>query len=425
MKRALGVWLVCWGCAAPGPERRPLLLADRTDAAPAALEAQLLAPYLARHPDLDLVRRSSAALGDEYDRGLLLSLAHDDPPDAFLLDDEQFPRVADRGVALDLTPYLPRVGVTPSRFDPTVLALFRRGTDVYALPRGYTPVVVAYNQDLFDRAGIPYPTDDWAWDDFMRVAHQLTRATHGAGAINQWGSALDRRPTLFLPWIWAGGGDVLCADGRRATGCLDSRATIEALRWYTAWVAPGGIAPRITDGRAAPGAAVRLFNAGRLALLTTGHWAVPELRAAVMAGRLRVGFVAIPHRAGAAPATVLYASGYAVRAATARRKAAVELAAELSDSAAGLARGQAGLELPAVTQAAAELAAADPLGWEAAFLRAAAHGRPSWAARVAAWREVEGRLTDLIDRLVLTDADPSRAAQSAARELDRVLGATR
>jgi multiple sugar transport system substrate-binding protein len=428
VRRLVGLCLACWACAGGREDaaRGALALADRIDSGAGAVEVQerLLAPYLARHPGLELVRHSIAAR-DDYRRALLSSLAGDDPPDVFLLDDEDVPRVVDRGVALDLFPYLARIGVDPARFDPTLMAVFRRGAGLYGFPKGFTPVVVAYNKDLLDRAAIPYPTDDWTWDDFLRVAKQLTRDTDGDGSIDQWGGAFDPRLALWLPWIWAGGGDVLCADGRRASGCLDSRATVDALRWYAGWVTSAGIAPRIHDARDAPGAIARLFASGRLAFMTTGHWAIPGLRAIVASGRLHVGFVAIPHREGVASATVLYVSGYAVPALTARRKAAVELAADLTDSTAAVARGEAGIELPAVAAAARALAAADVLGWDAAFLRAAAHGRPSWGARVGPWRDVAERLGDLMDRIVITHDDPARAAGVAARELDRLLGATR
>src|SRR5437879_4757860 len=383
---------MCGGVREDGG-RGALVLADRVEsgAGVAELQERLLTPYLARHPGLELVQRPIAGR-DEYRRALLTALAGAVPPVVFLLDDEDVPRVVDRGVALDLVPYLPRIGVDPARYDQTLVAVFRRGAGLYGLPRGYTPVVVAYNKDLLDRAAIPYPTDDWTWDDFLGVAKQLTRDTDGDGSIDQWGSAFDGRIALWLPWIWAGGGDVLCADGRRASGCLDSRATIEALRWYAGWAAAsGGIAPRIRDARDAPGAIARLFASGHLALMTTGHWAIPSLRASAAAGRLHVGFVAIPHRAGVAPATLLYVSGYAVPALTLRRKAAVELAADLTDSAAAVARAEAGTELPAVAAAARAVAEADTLGWDAAVLRAAAHRRPSWAAPARPWPEPPGR----------------------------------
>jgi len=419
----LACWLVCWGCgAAPGPG---VELLHRADDGAAQLEDQLLTPYRARHPGLRVVQHNAALSQAEYRRLLLTASAGDALPDVFQLDDVDVPALADRGGALDLAPYLSRVGVDLGRYNPEVLAIFRRGAALHGLPRGYTPLMVVYNRDLLDRAAIAYPTDDWTWDDFLRTAQLLTRDRDGDGRIDQWGAAFDRRPSFWLPWIWAGGGDVLCLDGRRASGCLDAPATVAAIRWYADWVRRWGVAPRPHDPGNSGVEIARLFDAGRVAFMTVGHDAVRDLRAAVGAGRLRVGFAPIPHRAGVPPATVLYASGYAVPARALRRKAAVELAADLTDSVADAARGDAGIELPAVAAAAQGVAAADTLGWEAAFLRAAAHGRPGWGARVAQWREVEAELADLMVRVTVGGADPARAARATARELDRLLGTTR
>lgn len=431
MRRALLLCFAVSSCGR-GPAQRgvPVTLADgavtgtEADRAAAILEQGLVAPYIARHLGIEVVRHVAPSRG-EYRRLLRTSLASGELPDVFLLEDGDVPALLDRRLALDLTPYVGRVGVDVTRYDPAVLAMFRRGDALYALPKGYTPLALAYNKTLFERAGIPYPTDDWTWDEFIRVARALTRDTRGDGVIDQWGSAFDWRPAVWLAWIWAGGGDVLCADGRRASGCLDSPATVAALRWYRDWLTVARIAPRIADPRDAPGGTARLFARGRVALLVTGHWAVPDLRAAVSRGALRVGFVGLPHRAGVAAATVLYASGYAVPTRLDRRKPAVELAADLSDSTSEAARAAAGLELPALRMAAQAVAAADSLGWDAAFLRAAAHGRAPWEARIALWPEVEARLAALLERIVVTDADPGSASRDVARELDAVLGATK
>jgi len=419
----LACWLACWGCgAAPG---RGVELLHRADDGAAQLEEQLLTPYRARHPGLQVAQHNAALSPAEYRRLLLTATAGDALPDVFQLDDVDVPALADRGGALDLAPYLSRVGVDLARYNPEVLAVFRRGAALYALPRGYAPLMVVYNRDLLDRAAIPYPTDDWTWDEFLRMAQLLTRDRDGDGRIDQWGAGFDRRPSFWVAWIWAGGGDVLCPGGRRASGCLDASATVAAIRWYGGWVTRWGIAPRPHDRTASGVEIARLFTAGRIAFMTVGHDAVSALRSQVAAGRLRVGFAPVPHRAGVPAATLLYATGYAVPAGVLRRKAGVELAADLTDSLPDAARGAAGIELPAVAAAAQEVAAADTTGWEAAFLRAAAHARPGWGARVGQWREVEAELAELMDHVTVGGADPARAVRATARELDRLLGATR
>ena len=159
-------------------------------------------------------------------------------------------------------------------------------------------------------------------------------------------------------------------------------------------------------------------------MVTVVHGAIPSSRPPIAARGLRVGFVELPHRAGFAPATALYASGYAVPRVTLRRRLAIELAASLADSLAAATRGDAGLELPAVTAAAVALVAQDTSGREAAFLRAAAHGRVPWSARVERWPEVEVVLSDLMDR-ILAGGGPEAAARDMARRLDRLLGVAR
>lgn len=418
MRYAITLCLAGWGCgAAVGAD---VTLLHRADTAAARLEDQLLGPYRARHPGMWVVSQPVFLPQTDYGHRVLAALSGDAPPDAFLLHDVDIPALSGRGGALDLGPYLTRVDVDLARYEPGVLAMFRRGAAVYALPRGYTPLVVAYNRDVLERAGIDAPTDDWTWEDFLGMARRLTRAGDGV-----WGAAFDRRPAVWVPWIWSGGGDVLCSDGRRASGCLDAPLTIAAIRWYAGWVTRTRVSPRASAGRDWDVERTRLFVTGRLGLMTVDHSAIPDFRSAVASGRLRVGFVAIPHRAGAAAATVLYASGYAVPAVTLGRKPAVALAAALTDSLAEVARGEAGFELPAVTGAAEALAAGDTLGWEGAFLRAAKHGRPGWGNRVPQWRLVEAELADLMDRITVGGADPGRAARATARDLDRLLGATR
>lgn len=45
----------------------------------------------------------------------------------------------------------------------------------YAIPKDFDTIGVWYNKKIFDEAGVPYPTDDWTWDDMADIAKQLTR----------------------------------------------------------------------------------------------------------------------------------------------------------------------------------------------------------------------------------------------------------
>jgi len=424
-RRAAVVMLVsALACHGDG-DRTVLELANWAEYREADLETQVLAPFEHAHPGI-VVQQQSAGTGQaEYRERILTSIVAGTPPDVFLLDNIDVPAFTSRGVTIDLSPYLRRLGVDLTRYDSMVVGIFRRGEAVYALPKGYTPMVMVYNKDLFDRAGMPYPSDDWTWDDFLRVAKALTRDTDGDGQVDQWGTAFDRRVFLWLPWLWSGGADVLCADGTRASGCLDAPASVAAIRWYTNWVTRDSIVPRAFNLRRSLGDNLRLFQSGKVAMLTTGHFWIPMLRPAVANGRLRIGFVEIPHRAGAAPQTVIYASGFAVPATAPHRKLSIQLALFLADSAAQAIRAAGGLELPSLTSSADAIAAADTSGWEAVFRRATGHARAPWGARIERWREVEAALPDLMDRITLQGVDPRIAAREMAQRIDRLLAPDR
>ncbi len=68
--------------------------------------------------------------------------------------------------------------------------------------------ILYYNKDLFDDAGIDYPTDDWTWDDLEAAALAMTKDVDGE---HQYGFGMATNNTIQM-WpimIWAGGGDFI------------------------------------------------------------------------------------------------------------------------------------------------------------------------------------------------------------------------
>lgn len=398
-------------------------VASWADAMEQAVDRRTFDRFTERHPGIE-VRQEAVPNQAEYRERLLTSIAAGTPPDVLLLDNIDVPAFASRDLLVDLAPLARRAGIDTAAFDPRVRAIFTVDGQLVAFPKGYTPMVVVYNKRLFDAAHLPYPTADWTWDDFLRDARALTRDTDGDGRVDQWGTLFDRRVFLWIPWVWSGGGDVLCADGRHASGCLDSPATERALRWYLDWVQTDSIAPRVFTLRSSLGDAFRLFNSGKVAMMTTGHFWVPNLAEYTAEGRTSIGFAPIPHRAGSAPATVVYASGWAVPRNVPNRRLAVTLAAFLADTAAQRIRAASGLEIPGLTSVAAEVEARDTTGWERVFRAAMATARAPWGSRVRGWREVENRLPDAIDQVLLDGRDLHAALADAAHDIDRILAET-
>ena len=49
--------------------------------------------------------------------------------------------------------------------------------DVTGMSNGTNARCFAYNPAIFDEAGVPYPTDNWTWDDFAAAGRAITEAT--------------------------------------------------------------------------------------------------------------------------------------------------------------------------------------------------------------------------------------------------------
>ncbi len=419
--RASWFFLLLAACAA-ARDRTTLAVSNWADWTEQRLEEAYVHRFGQAHPGVG-VALEAVTNGPEYRDRILTSIAADAPPDVVLLDNIDIPAFVNAGVLLDLAPYLERVGLRAADFEPRVLEIFRRGGALYAIPKDYTPMVIAYNKDLFDRAGVPYPGTDWTWDQFLAAARRLTRDTDGDGVVDQWGFWLDRRDFMWMASIWALGGDVLCPDGSRASGCLDSPNSIWAFQAFTALATRDSVTPRFFGLRRSMGDQFRQFASGHLAMIPAGHFWVPQLKPYAEQGRIRVGFAPMPHRAGFPAATVLYASGYAVPRNVRHKRLSVELAAFMADSLAQLTRARGGLAIPGLVRIARQVAAADTTGWEAAFDAAARVGRMPWGARVAKWREVEHVLPDIMDRVILGHEDVELVLHDVARAVDRVLAA--
>jgi len=385
-----------------------------------ALDLPAVRAFEATHPGVRVVNEPVSNQA-EYREKVITAIASGSPPDVLLLDGIDVPAFAESGVLLDLAPFADRVGIPLPSFFPNVLEMFARGDTVLAFPKGFSPVVYYYNRALFDAARLPYPEDGWTWDEFLRVTKALTIDRDGDGAPEQWGTAVDRRFHAWQGMLWSGGGDILAPGGRRATGTLDSPRTIAALDFLTSLATTHRVAPRPNAFRAVSGNESRLFYSGRLALLPSGHWLIPNIRAQLVQRKLSLGIVSYPRTPGVLPATPLFASGWAVPRNTPHRKLAVQLAAALAGAEAQKHRLAAGLELatmPAVQEAAA---VHDSLGLEAAFLRQVALGRAPWGARIARFREVEAQLPEIIDRVVVRGEQVDAVARDVARRIDAIL----
>lgn len=126
--------------------------------------------------------------------------------------------------------------------------IFRKGPNgqehVWAMPTGgFVGRVLAYRKELFDSAGIPYPTADWTWADLKAAAVKLTDPRRGHVGLGM-SSVLGWE---CLTFIWSAGGEVmeLNLETNEWRCAFGSREAAQGIAFLTEllmepWTAPDG-----------------------------------------------------------------------------------------------------------------------------------------------------------------------------------------
>ena len=410
---------VLFSCSADGPHanRTTLRVLNWATDLEVMAEQQIADRFSQENPGVEVIVESIVT---NYGEKLATEIASGTPPDVFLLDAPDIPAFVERGLVLDLAPYVDRVNYDPAMVFPEVLGIFTKSRQLHAFPKGFTPMVIFYNGVLFDQLDVPLPpADEWTWDEFLETARSVTQDLDGDGDTDTYAIDFPRRLFEWIPWVWSAGGDILDPAASRTTGYLDSPATVETFEFLTSLVTEWNAAP-VQFLRGGDPMRVGRFYVGQQAMLHSGHWLLPRLLHYNARGDIRVGIAPIPHRQGANPQNVVYTSGWAIPANVRHKRLAVQLAAFLAGEEAQRIRGENRLEIPAFRTVALELAQKDTLGLEQAFLKQVIGSRPPWGAVVVDFYEIEELSSDIMDRHLLRGDDLQQAASEIARQIDAV-----
>lgn len=233
-----------------------------------------LAGWQAANPNTKVVFEHTPYTG--YDSKILTRIAGGAAPDIIASEVDYFVTFATKGVLEDLTPYAEADAAAFSRADffPTILDRFTVDGKLLAVPRDVAPFAcVFYNKDLFDQAGQSYPSDDWTWDDMLRLARALTKKD-ASGRTTQYG---------FYGWAWqnfvyANGGSLVDNVKKPTRTMIDDPRSIAGLQFYADLINLYQVMPTPV-ALANLGMGIDLmFSSGRLAMFLSGIWETPGLR---------------------------------------------------------------------------------------------------------------------------------------------------
>jgi multiple sugar transport system substrate-binding protein len=204
--------------------------------------AQMRTEFEAGHPGITV--NLTEFPEDQYTTKLDTALAAGDPPDVAYVEERRWIKA---GMLLELDDVLAEAGVDLAAFNQGIMAdqCLYEGK-VYCIGTYTGAVVLFYNKDMFDAAGIPYPstTEPMSVDEYAEMAAKLS---NDAADINAkvWGGAA---PPMY--W-WSDQRTHFSEDGRTVDGYLNDEPTVHA---YDV------LAGMVRDGNAPGSAALTAFG---------------------------------------------------------------------------------------------------------------------------------------------------------------------
>ena len=300
--------------AGPAPKTTMISFMIWGDPAEKKAYDALVSAFTDRNPDVkvELVYMPSI---QAHQQRLAMDFAVGTPTDVFLLNYRRYAQFA-AGLFEPLDGYVAKSATMKiDAFYPQAIAPFYWKGKLVGIPQNISSLVVYYNKTLFDGAGVPYPSADWTWDDFVRTAKALTKDTDGDGEIDQFGLGTEAIMFRTLPFIWQNGGEIMDdpVSPRRLT--LDAPATREALQWFVDLQTKHHVVPNMVQEKAE--ASASRFLRGTMGMYFDSRRGVPLYRTIKT-----FDWDVAPLPRGKKPAGILHSDGYFMAASSLHKAAA-------------------------------------------------------------------------------------------------------
>lgn len=192
-------------------------------------------------------------------------------PDVIYGHPKYFAAWASQGLLMDLTD---RFAQTPellddSKFNTNLYEAFKYEGKNIATINGADTMLLYYNKNLFDKAGIPYPTSDWTWEQFIDAAKKLT-IIGADGKPKQYGISLSSFYSAIEAFLFANGGKLFDDMNNPKKVLINSKENIQTLKMIQDLIYTYKVAPTAADAEVLGGG----FDTGQIAMTVDGVWSV-------------------------------------------------------------------------------------------------------------------------------------------------------
>ena len=145
---------------------------------------EIVDAFTADNPDIQM--NVTTIPWGEYWTKLQTTLPSSSGPDVFWINYMYTLEFAPKGLLLPVED----ASIDKSKFPQNTLEMGAFDGALYNVPFMLDTVALVYNKELFDAAGVAYPTADWTWDDLRQAAKRLT-VKDASGKTTQYGYCVD------------------------------------------------------------------------------------------------------------------------------------------------------------------------------------------------------------------------------------------
>lgn len=199
----------------------------------------------------------------EYFTQMATRIAGGNAPEIFEINFENFYTYAKRGSLRDVLPLVAQTGFDVSTLNKNAVDAFNYDGKQYGIPESFGNIFLVYNKDLFDKAGVAYPTKDWKWEDELKAAEKIRALGKDIYGVMQ-PVAINE----FYKVVQQNGGNMLSDDGTKFT--VNRPENVVALQFMVDKFVKSNVSP--TQKQLAGTGDWDLFMAGKLGMLVTGPW---------------------------------------------------------------------------------------------------------------------------------------------------------
>jgi multiple sugar transport system substrate-binding protein len=224
--------------------------------------------FTAQNPGIDVEYETLAF--DPYWQKVQNLFAAGNPPDAFDMSVAFVWDFADKGSVLDIEDFVSK----------DIGKYYKKAIDMerypdmkgkpYAMPYQWVASLLFYNKDIFDAAGVAYPTRDWDYETLIQTAKKLSTG-------DRYGFFSNAAHTFMDSMIKAYGGMVLTSDYK--TCKIDDPVAIDVIQKLVDMIQADKSAPVAASYEALLASGGEMFRSGKIGMTIDGSYMIDSFKA--------------------------------------------------------------------------------------------------------------------------------------------------